>query len=59
MFFSILFIARLYDSSHAYYAKLCDVLVSNDKRMRYKTMAVYDYLGISTTVMAADEFLNS
>lgn len=49
--------ARLYDSSHAYFAQYCDVLVSNDKRMRIKTEAVYSYLGIGTRVCTADEFL--
>ena len=49
--------ARLYDSSHAYFAQYCDVLVSNDKRMRIKTEAVYSYLGIDTKVCTSDEFL--
>ena len=49
--------ARLYDSSHAYFAQFCDVLVSNDKRMRIKTVAVYDYLGINKKVYSADIFL--
>ena len=41
-------IARMHDASHAYYAQLCDVFVSDDKRMRYKTEAVYHYLGVKT-----------
>lgn len=49
--------ARLYDSSHAYFAQMCDVLVSNDRRMRIKSEAVYSYLGIKTKVVTADEFL--
>lgn len=49
--------ARLYDSSHAYFAQMCDVLVSNDRRMRIKSEAVYSYLGIETKVVTADEFL--
>lgn len=49
--------ARLYDSSHAYFAQLCDVLVSNDRRMKIKSEAVYSYLGIETKVVTADEFL--
>lgn len=52
-------IARMHDASHAYYAQLCDVFVSDDKRMRYKTEAVYDYLGIKTRVMCGKEFLAS
>ena len=50
--------ARLYDSSHAYFAQMCDVLVSNDRRMRIKSEAVYSYLGIKTKVVTADEFLD-
>ena len=48
-------IARLHDASHAYYAQLCDVFVSNDKKMRYKTKAVYSYLGIRTSVLSIKE----
>lgn len=50
-------IARMHDASHAYYAQLCDVFVSDDKKMRYKAEAVYDYLGIKTSVMSGKEFL--
>lgn len=50
-------VSRLYDSSHAYFAKMCDVLVTDDKRMRIKTEAVYSYLGINTEVVTADVFL--
>lgn len=49
--------ARLYDASHAYFAQICDLLVSNDKRMRIKSEAVYSYLGVKTKVMTADEYL--
>lgn len=51
--------ARLYDASHAYFAECCDVLVTNDKRMKYKTEAVYSYLGKDTRVMKADVFLST
>lgn len=50
-------VARLYDASHAYYAQKCDVLVSNDARMRVKAEAVYHYRNAHTRVMNADEFL--
>ncbi len=50
-------VARLYDSSHAYYARKCDVLVSDDARMRVKAEAVYHYLNVHTRVMCAEEFL--
>ena len=49
-------IARFHDASHAYFAQLCDVFVSEDKRMRYKTKAVYSYLGIKTSVFSFQEF---
>ena len=51
--------ARLYDASHAYFAQICDFLVSNDKRMRIKSEAVYSYLGVKTKVMTADEYLKT
>lgn len=52
-------IARMHDASHAYYAQLCDVFVSDDKRMRYKTEAVYHYLGVRTRVMSGKEYLTT
>lgn len=50
-------VSRLYDSSHTYYAQKCDVLVSDDSRMRVKAEAVYHYLEVQTRVMSAEEFL--
>lgn len=50
-------VARLYDSSHAHYARKCEVLVSDDSKMRVKAEAVYHYLNVHTRVMSADEFL--
>lgn len=52
-------IARMHDASHAYYAQLCDVFVSDDKRMRYKTEAVYHYLGVRIQVMSGKEYLTT
>ncbi len=52
-------VARLYDSSHAYYASKCAILVSNDTRMRVKAEALYHYLNVLTQVKSADEFLAS
>lgn len=49
--------ARFYDSSHAYFAQFCDVLVSDDRRMKIKTEAVYWYLDIKTKVCSADDYL--
>lgn len=51
-------IARMHDASHAYYAQLCDYFVSQDKRMRYKTEAVYSYLGIETKVISTIDYVN-
>lgn len=50
-------IARLYDAAHAYFAQVCNVLVTNDKRMRAKTKAVYTFLGVKTRVLSTDEYL--
>lgn len=52
-------VARLYDSSHAYYAQKCAILVSNDARMRVKAEAVYNYLNVWTRVMSAEEYVTS
>lgn len=52
-------VARLYDSAHAYFAQVCDILVTNDKRMRAKTKAVYSFLGVKTEVLSVTEYLNS
>lgn len=51
-------IARLNDASHAYFAQICDVLVTNDKRMLTKVKAIYAFLGIDTRVMNIHDFLN-
>lgn len=50
-------IARMHDASHAYYAQLCDVFVSDDKKMRYKTEAVYHYMGVGTRVISGKYFV--
>ena len=52
-------VARLYDASHAYFAKICDVLVSNDKKMRQKIQAVYSFMGVRTKIMSVGEFLSA
>jgi len=36
---------------------VCDVLVTNDKRMRAKTKAVYSFLGVKTRVVSTNEYL--
>ncbi|SFW17450.1 hypothetical protein SAMN02910409_0677 [Prevotellaceae bacterium HUN156] len=50
-------VARLYDAAHAYFAQVCDILVTNDKRMRAKTKAVYSFLGVKTNVLSTNEYL--
>jgi len=50
-------VARLCDASHAYSAQICDVLVTNDKRMRAKVKAVYHFLGVRTEVISGKEYL--
>lgn len=50
-------VARLYDAAHAYFAQICDVLVTNDKRMKAKTKAVYSFLGVNTSVVSTNEYL--
>lgn len=50
-------VARLYDATHAYFAQICDVLVTNDKRMRAKTKAVYSFLDVNTNVVSTNEYL--
>lgn len=52
-------VARLNDASHAYYAQVCDVLVTNDKRMIAKVKAIYLFLGINTKVLSVKEFLKT
>ena len=52
-------VARLYDAAHAYFAQICDVLVTNDKRMRAKTKTVYSFLGVNTSVVSTNEYLTS
>ena len=50
-------IARMYDASHAYYAQICDIIVTQDKRNKFKTEAVYSYLNINTKVLTVKDFL--
>ena len=49
-------VAKLYDASHAYFAQICDVLVTDDKRMRAKVKAIYSFLKIDTKVVSPKEF---
>ncbi len=51
-------VAKLSDASHAYSAQICDMLVTNDKRMRAKVKAIYAFLGVSTQVLSVKEFFS-
>jgi len=44
--------ARVYDSSHAYFAAGCDYFVSNDKRCRAKAKVAYHLKDIKTEVIS-------
>lgn len=52
-------VAKLSDASHAYSAQICDMLVTNDKRMRAKVKAIYAFLGVATQVLSVTEFLST
>lgn len=51
-------VARMYDAAHAYFAQICDVLVTNDKKMSKKVQAIYSFLNVKTKVVNACDFLN-
>ena len=44
-------VAGFHDSSHAAAAAYTDVLASNDKRMRIKTAAAYEFFGVTTQIV--------
>lgn len=52
-------VARMYDASHAYFAQICDVLVTNDKKMCMKVKAIYYFLNVKTKVLTANDFFHS
>lgn len=43
--------ARLWDSSHVYYASFCDYFISNDKKTVNKSKVVYDIYNIKTRIL--------
>lgn len=45
--------ARLWDSSHAYYASYCNYYISDDKRNRNKAKVVYDIYQINTQIVSS------
>lgn len=52
------FLSGLHDTTHAIYAAYCDVLVTNDKKLRHKTAAAYKWLGINTLIITPDELID-
>lgn len=45
--------ARLWDSSHTFFASFCDTFISDDKRTRNKAKVVYDIYNIETKVFSS------
>lgn len=52
------FLPSLHDTTHAIYAAYCDIFVTNDKKLKEKVGAVYQWLGIKTTLLNAEEFID-
>ena len=50
-------LARMYDSSHAFFSTYCDYFISNDKRARYKTKVAFEIYKIQTQVLSYEELL--
>ena len=46
------------DADHAFYAGFCDVLVTDDAKMRLKAEAVYSYYGIETKIISKKELMD-
>lgn len=52
------FLSSLHDTTHAIYAAYCDVFVTNDRKLRKKMSAAYQWLGVKTILLNADEFVD-
>jgi len=46
----------LNDALHSYYARYCDVLVTNDKGLREKSSILYSMYDVATHIVTVDEF---
>jgi hypothetical protein len=44
-------IARVYDSSHAYFASGCDYFISNDRKARMKSKVAYKFKNLHNTIV--------
>jgi len=51
--------ARLWDSSHAFYATYCDYFVSDDKRTRNKAKVAYDFYNKKTKIISSRDKITS
>ena len=45
--------ARLWDSSHTFYASHCDLFISEDKRTRHKATVVYNIYDMKTKIISS------
>lgn len=45
------------DSSHSYFARYCDYLVTNDKGLSAKSKILYEMFGVETQVLSSEEFI--
>lgn len=52
------FLSGLHDTTHAIYASYCDVFVTNDKKLRKKAKATYNWLGINTLILNPYELVD-
>lgn len=52
------FISGLHDTTHATYAAYCDIFVTNDNKLKQKMGAVYQWLGVKTTLLTPNEFID-
>jgi hypothetical protein len=46
------------DANHAYYASLCDYLVTDDKGLQVKAHIIFNMFGIKTKILSSMDFLN-
>jgi rRNA-processing protein FCF1 len=52
------FLSGLHDTTHAIYAAYCDVFVTNDKKLKNKAKATYDWLGVNTLILDPYELVD-
>jgi hypothetical protein len=47
------------DATHAYFASLCDYLVTDDKGLQVKAHILYSLFGYNTRILSRQDFINS